>query len=637
MKSDATLLSPFAGTVAMPSCDGVPPELLVEFHRAPDGDPVLQWIAFPPMDTVSPTATRHARRGLLVEFEYSGIWFFRTPLSHQWTRRNLERVSVVCADFAREPYGELAPVSDRLVEILDTVLELHVPNFGTDGPDLWKPRAFAVERVLGSALPAAAEMAAPPHATSLSTQVDELERAATLELTAAVNAFLGGLDPGIARWARSRGSLCARRYNLLRSGGSAAGNRRLQFADAFPLLIEGLLADKPPTGNPGKLLQAIDRGEPAVPFVAKSYGVRKHTVRHVIERPLEEMGEHWASDPVRLLALLDAMEPEARPTGLPAWQMMNGFVRASAKALGRRAPPSVLAFWLRSHKRRVKDECAHEHAAIGDLDGQAGFVREFLSALTGCLSLRAAIDGAREPSETIGVARALAEPVVTRLSWRAAVELATCWRQALQLCRTEYSDRCARLLGQRYDALLPSAVVLENRTLVPLVTPAELSAEGDALGHCVGQYGASCLRGDSYIVSLRLTGDGTRLSTAEFCVDMDRPGPVRVRLVQHHAICDSIPGQTCAAAVRTLMAKFGAPDMQAHLRRLVLERTQRNRLNVDAAKRLADILPTEAAFRRVLRPKGSYERLLERLPSMGIPSTAATSVPCAPANLAVAL
>lgn len=60
--------------------------------------------------------------------------------------------------------------------------------------------------------------------------------------------------------------------------------------------------------------------------------------------------------------------------------------------------------------------------------------------------------------------------------------------------------------GSRWEPIM-GAYVRDGWTAIELLTQADLSAEGSAMGHCVSSYSAHCRRGDKRIFSIRLNGE----------------------------------------------------------------------------------------------------------------------------------
>lgn len=590
----------------------------VELVRPANASVVRQWIALPPVSQEVPGASRHARRALMVEFCDAGIWCLRTPLAFQWNHARMMAAGVACAEAAGDPGSRLAHLAERLGETLDTTVELHLPTLVPDDLAWWKPRAFALELTLAGAV-ASAQGAASAAAQGLSALVDALEQSARSELATALHQFREGLDAEV--WARvvNQDMACVRRYNLLMGGSAQRRLHRLQFAATFPVLFHALTAEPRPPGLPLNLLQLIDGGRPAVAFLARAFGVRKSTVRHLVGRPVSEVGSFWTAAPARLLAVLDAIAPEARPVTAERWHSLECMVKAADKAMQRPVRPAIVAAWYRSLEggtlttghASVKGRLTVQgRSSLDEFIAQAGQVREFLDALTECLTLRADAHGMCQAADRGLSVRGLAEGVIARHSWKAVVAMAAAWRRAAHACRAEYAEMCERVLGGRFAPLLPRPTAFGERMVMPLTTAAELAQEGQALDHCVGQYAASCRQGESYIVGLR-SGDGSRpISTAEFTLHADALGSVRAQLRQHFARADSDPGAACRAAIHDLQAQLQTSELQDHLRRLVRERGHIGRLSAGDEARWAAMLPNEEAFRRTLRPRGGYEGLV---------------------------
>lgn len=114
----------------------------------------------------------------------------------------------------------------------------------------------------------------------------------------------------------------------------------------------------------------------------------------------------------------------------------------------------------------------------------------------------------------------------------------------------------AQIGENAWPGLTDSIVAPNGLLLVPLTTPAQLTAEGRELHHCVGGYSTKAKECRCHIVSVRAVGaNGSikSLSTCEF--DGITSASPKLKVIQHKAVNNGIP--TAAAADAMAWYKTG--------------------------------------------------------------------------------
>jgi hypothetical protein len=152
---------------------------------------------------------------------------------------------------------------------------------------------------------------------------------------------------------------------------------------------------------------------------------------------------------------------------------------------------------------------------------------------------------------------------------RRAAHYRDCLRQALlhlgarRLARTldVHLGDAIRGVGQdvtddRWGQAAPDVVAPSGLTMRFLGNQAELTREGEVMGHCVGTYGPGCARRTCAIMSVgswRHQASSmpvwSPLSTAEFCLRQEGEGHSRLCVIQHQGVGNSRPPRVCVQAL----------------------------------------------------------------------------------------
>ena len=579
-----------------------------------DAGPVRQWIVFPSFEHGVPNLTRHVRRAVLVQFNAAGIWLFLTDLRYRWPDTDLAHVAATCRQFLSGPCLNLHALHRSLAELIDSRFEVQLPCLSAEALAVSEVRAYAVDQIMGEALvPSAAADGTAAHG-DLALRARQLETQVTGELSEALECFIAHLDSRDVRLASASGALSTQAFNMLTGPAAQAQRNRRQFFDTFPLFAGALLHGNASQAYLVGLREAVDTGAPMVQFLAQALDARPHTIRCVVGKSREELGRRWLASPARLIKLLDSLPPELRPTDARGWKLIDCLVAAAEDRALRPVSRALVRRAMEDWRSRVHegDADANEEE-MTEFAEQAEHVTEFWAALEDCLRTRAATThrGVR-PFEHREL-RAMADSVVADRGWHGLVNLSRVWRHAVVHAQAAVQANKERLLGKRFAPLLQRERVIGDRVLVPLVTSGELQQEGRALQHCIGNYASACASGDSYILSIREAHSRCPLSTAEFQITRDRPGPVKITLRQHYGRGNATPARACTDAVQHLIAAADDADVQMHWATLLTDRLERQSNAPSAARRIAAILAPEHAIREVLRPRGRYERLLDQL------------------------
>ncbi len=585
----------------------------VEWRSFEEQGPVCQWIAFPPHASAIPNLTRHVRRHLLVEFRDAGIWFFRTDPRHAWPDSELAAAAATCRKFMGAPGLSLTALHHRLADAIDTCFEVLLPDLDAANLGDWNARAYVVDQIMAQAMPRSGQRGGRSPQRSLAVEAENLEASVIAELTRALNAFVDRLDPDLVNIASAKGRFACQAYNALVGPGAVSRRNRRQFAETFPVFADALLVGHHSHAYPVGLREAVDAGAPMIDFLARAFHAKRHTIRFLVGKTPADIGARWSRSPGSLISLLDSLPPDLRPTERRAWTLIEALVTTAEDRTLRPVSRALARVALRHWRCTSRESGIDGSAALSEFTGQLIQVTEFWAALEDCLRTRAETTHCNAQGVNRPQLRRQADAFVAERAWPTLVSLACDWRAAVVQAQAIVQPLRARLLGQHFAPLIPQVLHLGNRMVVPLTTPDELRREGIALHHCIEGYASACAHGESYIVSIRDPVTRHALSTAEFRITRDRPGPIQLRLSQHCGHANGVPTGDCSEAVRLLLASALLPAMQTHWAQLLAARQAPDGRAGAMAGRLAAILAHEHAFRQVLRPTGRYDSLLAQL------------------------
>ena len=444
--------------------------------------------------------------------------------------------------------------------------------------------AVQVGRLALGALNTARRQRGEPALSDLAAGLaDHVVRAGSFD-DPAVHAYRAALDPNAVAYLQSaraeRGVQALRAvrevngialdrlavYNFI--GASPASSRnRVQAMQALPWLLAMMTAP----GNGPILVEAvgichaIDNGLPLHEAVARAFGVPREVVRWLGRRALPG---NWAMDAGRLrrlLALLAWVAPERRPQQAAQFDALTALGSALAAPLGFHGgeeDPALLARYAPCMRRWLAEvtRCGLEGATaapeFAQLTSELADAKDFLRALFEAVQVADGLD------------HGAAEACVLR--WCAGIEaarlltLSRAWHAAIAAATGDAAgDNAGSNAGLGWPAVLLLPWQYEQRTVVELISSAQLRTEGQTMLHCVGSYDEVCRSGNSVIVSLRAPS-GMPVSTAELHLGQGGSGVVAG---QHRAARNAIPGADCACALVAFVAYLNGADHGELLRR----------------------------------------------------------------------
>jgi hypothetical protein len=369
------------------------------------------------------------------------------------------------------------------------------------------------------------------------------------------------LAPEVARIMRSTAKFAPDFANWL-SGGrnidhadkgvdAEKGRNRRQAIMAFPVLATEIFkyAERPDYIN--QMGSAIDNGQPLIPAMVASFGVKPATFKRVQGATWQRLGRSVFHAPGRHLDALDQMPPEHIPTTK----------RGMAELMSTYDAANQVAPLLDADSGEVFSSIATNYRKVAqDLEGNpADGVRDMANYIKNKVILPALIqkrvrDG-ENPDEVfqqcsdthakLGIHHA--RPL-SGMTLRSALQASQRWHRALP--RLE-NDLVTHRSNREWEPLTGPIELKDGITAHELHSKRSLSIEGIMQNHCVGGYDGMVVDGVSMIYSVR-KGEKT-LSTVELHPQFDEPGK-RPAVIQNFGYGNSTAPAEAKKAVRQLVS-----------------------------------------------------------------------------------
>jgi len=434
------------------------------------------------------------------------------------------------------------------------------------------------------------------------------------QLGNALETFVRRLDARIvSALARSGSPVTVARYNRYRHLGNAARHRRLQAAEAFPL-IGAILIDK--DRQHAHLRRAIDRRLPLTPAIGKILQVPPEVIRWLMGKDIERVGTSWTERAGELAQLLSHICPEHRPATPEDWSAFGDFAAAVMEMDARNQGSPFLErvtatdAILRQiggmgwHRAKVRFETMG--IAITDVADMTDMIDEIVQVL----------------AEHIGEGGVLGEllhdelvPHVKKLYFSVGImrqlKASLRWHR-LMLDPGEPVDAqvCAASPSMHsWPAPFDGVLDIDGLAAVSLTNPQQLKDEGMHMQHCVRNYAAHCLYYGSTIVSLR-RHDGLRLSTAELNLAGGSSGALRFEVRQHRGPKNATPHADAVAAFVKLLTLLNGPGAASRRQLMHSALKQRQAVHRDRTSIASDPRRMEKLKRALVLHVG-YEHFYE--------------------------
>ncbi len=399
------------------------------------------------------------------------------------------------------------------------------------------------------------------------------------QLNTALRQFLSGLDDRI-RLAihRSGAELTTSLYNQYRGLGKSIRDRRLQAAEAFPL-IGSVQMER--GRQYAYLRRAVDRQMPLTPALSKGLGVSRELIRWMMGKDIDCVGHSWSGRLDELAKFLAPVCPEHRPVTSQDWVAFADFATAVSQ-LDIRSPqcPCVEKVDISAGLMRQIGKIGWDQArmrlealgaAVSDLTDVSDFIEEIIHILA---------DQIGEGGPLVDILHDELSAPLNRLYF--SVSLTRQLRASLRWHQLMLEPEVG--LGAQnhivptslnaWPAPFDSFLEVDGVVAVCLTNPQQLMDEGKQMQHCVRNYVDYCLYYGSTIVSLRAL-DGTRLSTVELNLTGNPSGHLRFVVRQHRGLKNAQAPQQAINVLPKLLSLINAKDaatQRQHLHRMQNER-----------------------------------------------------------------
>ena len=284
------------------------------------------------------------------------------------------------------------------------------------------------------------------------------------------------------------------------------------------------------------------------------------------------------------------------------------FVRAAdvISRLSRR--PILCASNVLTLRRSAQNSYAVPQAPDEDLIRLGEDINEFIESLRRAITWTLAQRGIRLYAPDRMRPWDVAAAVKTGLGLSKLSRLVVRYGDAYRRAVTEFAEEAELWRGVRWPALGETARQYGSVVIQPLLTPAELKAEGRQMQNCVAAYVEQCMKGKSQIWSVRHQ-DGMPLSTLETHIRSNVNGRKRLLVVQHKGRANSAPSGLSWQAVRLLEI-----DMTEHPEQMAtyLDWKQTvSRQPMDERQRHAMMAPVITAMGQTLSGSWNWARIVE--------------------------
>lgn len=437
------------------------------------------------------------------------------------------------------------------------------------------------------------------------------------QLDTALEQFLLGLDAKIiSAITRSGSTQTTLRYNQYRCLGNAMRHRRLQAAEAFPL-IGTILVDK--SKQYSSVRRAVDRKLPLTPALSKALKVPQEVIRWLIgndEVTAGVVGICWAGRLGELAQYLSHICPEHRPNTTEDWFAFREFIdvigqletRSEGSAFLEKA--TATAGLLRQIGRigwcHAKNRLEAMGAQVSGIADMADLIDEIVQVL----------------AEHIGEGGTLSEvlhdnlvPPLKKLYFSIGINrqlnASLRWHQLMLEPDEAANEQTSVTAMSLHSWPAPFDGVLEIDGLVAvwLTNPQQLKDEGVHMQHCVRNYTDHCLYYGSTIVSFR-RHDGARVSTAELNLAGNLSDSPRFEVRQHRGYKNAEPPLDAVTALEKLLPLINGREIASRRQSMYRALKERKAFRRDRPSVATDPQRIEK-LKKALKVHVGYERFYE--------------------------
>jgi len=377
------------------------------------------------------------------------------------------------------------------------------------------------------------------------------------QLRSALETFRAGLDTRIlSAIGRSGGELTIQNYNRYRSLGNTARHRRLQAAEAFPLIGQLLTnVDK----QSSSIRRAVDRQMPLIPVLSRFFKVPQEMIRWLMHIDISHIGQCWYGQLEEMTKSISLLCPEHRPHTTDAWSSFYDFAteishlesRSSGSPFLERV--SVREGLMREIGKmgwaRVKSRLETFGAVVSDLADISDVIHEIVEVLASHIGEDGPLSEILH-DELLGPMKKLYFSVGLVRQIKASQR----WHQLMLATQTLPSEDVGAGPVSLTSWAGPFDDVLELNDLVAvcLTNRQQLNDEGNQMRHCVSNYTDYCLYYGSTIISLRRP-DGVRVSTVELNMVGSPSNALRFEVRQHRGHNNTEPPLEAVNAMQMML------------------------------------------------------------------------------------
>ena len=390
--------------------------------------------------------------------------------------------------------------------------------------------------------------------------------------------FIGRLDQRVLEMlAMSHRPLTPGHYNRYFSTGPTVRHRRIQAAQAFPLLEQDLMSQE---RSGAAIRRAVDSAKELLPVLRKSLNISNELARWLGGKSLDQVGLTWQGRIRELSIRMACLPPPQRPASQEEWQAFNEFIEVIDAIYADNAyqvdSPNTLLLrevarlgWLEA--KRKLESLGLTPASLVDMNDIIDELIEVLIEDIGEGSIMSEVLES-DPSFALGIRRrfhsiGLMRQIRTSLRWHQL--------QDVDLPQMQNEPVSANLSNFSWTAAFQGHVDLGDTIAYCISNVVELREEGRLMQHCVGGYTDRCLYHGSTIVSLRQP-NGERLSTAELVLYIDPNNLPLYRLRQHKAKKNAPPSISMIRALELVLTQLNGGANLERRTRLLRELKLRN-------------------------------------------------------------
>lgn len=361
--------------------------------------------------------------------------------------------------------------------------------------------------------------------------------------------------------------------------------RRIRFLETYPVLLSAVARNDFPVLPPSdainrmfpvmhlfarnadagwqRIAVAVDRGDPVFDILAKTFQIRKTTVRILQKLRLSAIGSFWVTNEEErtLFMALDNLPEGKLPNTSREWEIMYEYATTLRMSSGHTTERIFKSLCLNgyelSYKKIVDASCGqpyilkHMNLYLDLLQRWIGEVATTATKPPNRLWLRNNRSHAADSSPDYDRTESLLNYFLSE--WNAYILVRQLARLKDGMWRVYFRSLPPERVWRysHWSPLLPEPYRPEWGSLQvrPIASWAALANEAKAMCNCLANYHVPCLLQDTYVVSVLDVETGQSLATAEMILDKGEDGQLSCVLVQCRGIRNADPTAECLQAV----------------------------------------------------------------------------------------